>query len=74
MLGYQLNEQQKNQIEGQYYAPYEFFNCIKDINGLFFLVFSQQNIVTIASTQWVWVLTLPQAEYIPPPPPPPFPI
>jgi hypothetical protein len=73
MLGYQLNEQQKNQIEGQYYAPYEFFNCIKDINGLFFLVFSQQNIVNIAPTQWVWVLTLPQSEYIPPPPPP-FPL
>lgn len=70
MLGYKLNQEQKNQLNGQYYAPYEFFNCIKDINGIFFLVFAQQNIVTIAQTSWVWVLTLPQGEYVPPPPPP----
>jgi hypothetical protein len=73
MLGYQLTEEQKDQIQGQQFAPYQCFNCVQDINGVWFNFLSQQQIVTIAPTQWVWVLTLPQAEYIPPPAPP-FPI
>jgi hypothetical protein len=67
MIGYQLTEEQKDQIQGQEFAPFQCFNCV------WFNILTQQQIVTIAPTQWGWVLTLPQAEYIPPPPPP-FPI
>ena len=70
MLGYQLTEEQKEQIQGQEFAPYQCFNCVQDINEVWFNILGQQQIVTIAPTQWVWVLTLPQAEYIPPIPPP----
>jgi hypothetical protein len=70
MLGYQLTEEQKDQIHGQEFAPFQCFNCVQDINGFWFNILTQQQIVAIAPTQWVWVLTLPQAEYIPPPPPP----
>ena len=73
MIGYTLTPEQYEQIQGQYYTESQFFNCVQDINAVWFLMLSQQDIVTIAPTQWVWVLTLPQAEYIPPPPPP-FPI
>ena len=70
MLGYQLTPDQKDQIQGQEFAPYQCFNCVKDINGVWFNILTQQQIVTIAPTSWVWVLTLPQGEYTPPPPPP----
>jgi hypothetical protein len=70
MLGYILTEQQKDQIQGQEFAPFQSFNCVQDINGVWYLILSQQDIITIAPTSWVWVLTLPQAEYIPPPSPP----
>jgi hypothetical protein len=70
MLGYQLTEEQKDQIQGQEFAPFQCFNCVQDINDVWFNILTQQQIVTIAPTSWVWVLTLPQAEYIPPPSPP----
>jgi len=70
MIGYILTSEQYNEIQGQYFAPDIFFNCVADINGVWFLMLSQQDIVTIAPTQWVWVLTLPQGEYTPPPQPP----
>jgi len=73
MIGYILTINQKELIQGEEFAPYENFNCVQDIDGLWFNILTQQQIVTIAPTSWACVLTLPQAEYIPPPPPP-FPI
>ncbi len=63
MLGYILTEEQKDQIQGQEFAPFQCFNCVQDINGVWFNILTQQQIVTIAPTSWVWVLTLPQGEY-----------
>jgi len=34
MLGYQLTEEQKDQIQGQQFAPFQCFNCVQDINGV----------------------------------------
>jgi hypothetical protein len=74
MIGYQLTEEQKDLIQGQFYTPYEFFNCVQDINGTWFLFLSTQDKeVIVNDPTWSWILTLPEAEYIPPPPPP-FPI
>ena len=73
MIGYTLTPEQKNLIQGQYYAPYQFLNCVQDIDGVWFLFLSEQDIALVQESQYAWVLTLPQAEYIPPPPPP-FPI
>lgn len=70
MIGYILTTEQYEQIQGQYYSPSQFFNCVQDINDVWFLFLAQQDIVTIAPTEWVWVLTLPQGEYIPKPAPP----
>ena len=70
MLGYQLNEEQKDLIQGQYYTPYQFFNCVADINGVWFLFLSDEDKQVVVTTEWSWVLDLPEAEYIPPPPPP----
>jgi hypothetical protein len=73
MIGYTLTPEQKDLIQGQYFATDIFFNCVTDINGVWFLFLSEQDIPLVQASQYAWVLTLPQSEYIPPPPPP-FPI
>lgn len=70
MIGYILTPEQKELIQGQYFATDIFFNCVADINGVWFLFLSEQDIPLVQSSQYAWVLTLPQAEYIPPPSPP----
>lgn len=73
MIGYTLTTDQYEQIQGQYYTSSQFFNCVQDIDGTWFLILSDQDKPEVEASQYAWVLTLPQAEYIPPPPPP-FPI
>jgi hypothetical protein len=70
MIGYILTIEQKEQIQGQYYSPYQFFNCVQDINGEWFLFLSDEDKVEVQSTEWSWVLQLPEGEYTPPLPPP----
>jgi hypothetical protein len=70
MIGYILTEEQKNQIQQQEFAPFQCFNCVQDINSVWFNFVTEQQIPLVAKSQYAWVLDLPQAEYIPPPPPP----
>jgi hypothetical protein len=73
MIGYQLTPDQYTQVQGQYYTEYQFFNCVLSIDNVWFLFLSDEDKPIVATTEYAWVLDLPQAEYIPPPPPP-FPI
>jgi hypothetical protein len=71
MLGYKLTNEEKDSIQGQYYTDSQFFNCVQDINGTWFLFLSDQDKQQILNdTTWNWILTLPEAEYTPPPAPP----
>ena len=71
MIGYILTPEQYNEVQGQFYAPYEFFNCVQDINGTWFLFLSTQDKETILNDPtWNWILTLPEGEYVPAPAPP----
>jgi hypothetical protein len=70
MIGYILTNENYDQVQGQFYAPYEFFNCVEDINSVWYLFLSTQDKETILNTEWNWILTLPEGEYIPPPSPP----
>jgi hypothetical protein len=70
MIGYICTPEQKELIQGQYFATDIFFNCVTDIYGVWFLFLSEQDIPLVQASQYAWVLTLPQAEYIPPIPPP----
>jgi hypothetical protein len=70
MLGYQLTEEQKDQIQGQEFAPFQCFNCVQDINDVWFNFVTEQQIPLVEASQYAWVLDLPEAEYIPPPSPP----
>ena len=66
MIGYTLTIEQKEEIQGVYYTPYEFFNCVQDINNVWFLFLSQQDKETILGTEWEYLLELPEQEYIQP--------
>ena len=70
MIGYILTEEQYVQIQGQFYAPYEFFNCVQDINDIWYLFLSDQDKVQVIETEYAWLLELPESEYTPPPTPP----
>jgi len=69
MIGYILTVEQKEQIQGQEFAPFELFNCVQDINDVWFNFVSEQQIPQVEASQYAWVLTLPQGEYIPKPTP-----
>lgn len=66
MIGYILTQQQKEEIQGKHFAPYECFNCVQDINGIWFNFVSEQQISKIQDGQYAWILTLPTGEYFPP--------
>ena len=70
MIGYILTTEQYEQVQWQYFATDIFFNCVADINGVWFLFLSEQDIPLVESSKYAWVLTLPQGEYTPPPAPP----
>jgi len=70
MIGYVLTHLQKEQVQGQFYTPYEFFNCVQDIDETWFLFLSEQDKEQIINTEWDWILDLPEEEYVPPAPPP----
>jgi hypothetical protein len=71
MIGYILTNSEYDQIQGQYYTEYQFFNCVADINGVWYLFLSDEDKTTIVNNQtWNWILTLPVGEYIAPPAPP----
>jgi len=70
-IGYILTESEYAQVQGQYYTEYQFFNCVADINGVWYLFLSQEDKADIVNnTEWNWILTLPEGEYIAPPAPP----
>jgi hypothetical protein len=72
MIGYILTEEQYQEIQGKEFAPYQNFNCVQDINDVWFNFVTEQQIPLIQESQYAWVLTLPQGEYIPKPSPFPF--
>ena len=69
MIGYILTTEQYDQVQGQFYTPYEFFNCVQDINDVWFLFLSDQDKAQIEGTEWAFILDLPTGEYIPKPSP-----
>ena len=67
---YTLTESEYTQVQCQYYTEYQFFNCVLSIDNIWFLFLSDEDKQVVATTEWAWILDLPEAEYIPPPPPP----
>ena len=70
MIGYILTPEEKDLLQGQYYKPYQFFNCVQDINNIWFTFLTDEDKILIANTEYSWILDCPQAEYVPPIQPP----
>ena len=66
MIGIKLTIEQKNAIQGQFYNENCFFNCVQDINNDWFLFLSQSDKNEIESTQYAYLLSLSEFEYVPP--------
>jgi hypothetical protein len=66
MIGYKLTVEQKEIIQGQFYAPYQFINCVQDINNDWFTFFTNEDKSIIETSEYAWVLDCPQEEYVPP--------
>jgi hypothetical protein len=69
MQGYILTTEQYQEIQGQFFEHDIFFNCVQDINQIWFTFLSEQDIPLVASSEYAWVLDLPQGEYVLPPSP-----
>lgn len=69
MIGYILTTEIYEQIQGKYYSPSQFFNCVQSIDDTWFLFLSDQDKEEIKETDWNWILDLPQGEYTPKPSP-----
>jgi len=70
MIGYILTQDEYTQVQGQYYTEYQFFNCVADINGVWYLLLSQEDKAEVLGTGYDWILDLPESEYVPPVAPP----
>ena len=69
MLGYILTESQKDSIQGVEYAPYQLFNCVQDINDIWYTFLEEEQKILLIGSEWEWVLSCPEGEYIPKPEP-----
>lgn len=65
MIGYILTVEQKEEIQGVFFTDNIFFNCVQDINGMWFLFLSPQDI-EILPQEFQYLLSLPTGEYVPP--------
>ena len=66
MIGYKLTDNQKKFIHNKFYSKHQFFNCVQDINGIWFTFLTDEDKAIIATTDFNWLLECEQAEYIPP--------
>ena len=66
MIGYILTIEQKEAIQDVFFATDIFFNCVQDINDIWFLFLSEQD-KAILPQEYQYLLDLPQGEYVPPP-------
>jgi hypothetical protein len=66
MKGIKLTIEQKEAIQGIFYNENTFFNCVQDINNDWFLFLSESDKNEIESTQYSYLLSLSEFEYVPP--------
>lgn len=64
--GKKLTIEQKEAIQGMYFAENIFFNCVKDINNDWFLFLSDSDKTELVNTEYSYLLSLTEFEYVPP--------
>jgi hypothetical protein len=65
MIGYILTIQEKESIQGKEYAPFQIFNCVQDINDIWFTFLTDEDKVLITGTEFEWILSCNEEEYVP---------
>ena len=66
MNGIKLTIEQKNAIQGVFYNENTFFNCVQDINGDWFLFLSESDKAELVNTNFGYLLSLQESEYVAP--------
>lgn len=66
MIGYKVTTEQKEQLQGVYFAENIFFNCVQDINGDWFLFLSDSDKEVLVNTNYDYLLLLSEFNYVPP--------
>jgi hypothetical protein len=66
MIGYKLTIEQKNAIQGVFYNENTFFNCVQDMNGDWFLFLSESDKAELVNTDFSYLLSLQELEYVAP--------
>ena len=66
MIGIKLTTEQKNAIQGIFYNDNCFFNCVQDINNDWFLFLSEGDKAELVYTNYAYLLSLSEFEYVPP--------
>ena len=66
MKGIKLKLEQKNVIQGVFYNENTFLNCVQDINNDWFLFLSESDKAELNSTEFSYLLSLSEFEYVPP--------
>jgi hypothetical protein len=64
MIGYELTQTEKDNIQCKPYSSSQEFSCALDINDKWYIVLSNQDKKIIENTQYDWILSLPQSEFI----------
>jgi hypothetical protein len=66
MIGYKLTVAQKESIQGKEYAPYQYFNCVKDINKIWFTFLTDEDKLILVNSNYKWLLNCQKQEYVSP--------
>lgn len=66
MEGKKLTIEQKEAIQGVYFAENIFFNCVQDINGDWFVFISEDDKLYLTNTAFEWLNNETEVTYVPP--------
>jgi hypothetical protein len=64
MIGYKLTNTQREELVGQQFDLYQFFNPVQNIDGVYFIF--EGEVDNCVNEEFMWVKDLPTAEYVPP--------
>jgi hypothetical protein len=64
MIGFRLTNTQREELVGQQFDLYQFFNPVIDIEDVYFIF--EGEVENCVNEEFMWVKELPEAEYVPP--------
>jgi hypothetical protein len=64
MEGKKLTLEQKEAIQGVFFNDNTFFNCVDDINGDWFLFLSNDDMSILNNTEFDYLLSITDSEYV----------